>query len=305
MLRRLGFFLLVNAAVLVMASLIMNLIFSSGIIGNQPGDTSGLHMGQGQYLSYPTLIVMCAVWGMVGSLVSLFLSKWMAKTSVGAKVIEQPANAEESWLVDTVQRLSNQADLPMPEVAIYEGAPNAFATGATKSSALLAVSTGLMQLMTEEEVEAVLAHELAHIKNGDMVTLTLIQGVLNAFVLFFSYIVAHLLVRRSEDRSVSGREGTFLMVRIVLQLVFGVLASIIVMYFSRVREYRADSGASSILGDSQPMINALLRLNQASQVESLPKDLSCLGIANNVKISSLFASHPSIEDRVAALKKIR
>ena len=215
-------------------------------------------------------------------------------------MIEQPANAHEAWLVDTVRRLAAKAGIGMPEVAIYEGEPNAFATGAFKNSALVAVSTGLLQSMNKEEVEAVLAHEVAHVANGDMVTLTLIQGVVNTFVVFFARIVGSI-VDRTVFRSERGTGPGYFITVMVCQIVFGILASIIVAWFSRQREFRADAGSARYMGSPTPMVNALARLGGLAPGE-LPKTLSGFGITDKGGVMALFATHPPIEERIAALR---
>jgi heat shock protein HtpX len=217
------------------------------------------------------------------------------------KVIEQPQNADEAWIVETVRRLATKANIGMPEVGIFEGEPNAFATGAFKNSSLVAVSTGLLTGMTREEIEAVLGHEIAHVANGDMVTMTLIQGVMNTFVVFLSRVIGYAVdsfLRRGDDRS-SGPGIGYYVTTIVLDIVLGFLAAIIVAWFSRHREYRADAGSASLLGRKQPMINALARLGGMTPGE-LPKSVAALGITGN--IGALFATHPPIEQRIAALQ---
>jgi len=254
--------------------------------------SNGLNLGM--------LLVFAGLMGFGGAFISLFMSKMMAKWSTGARVIEQPANQTERWLVDTVARLAKKAGIAMPEVAIYEGDPNAFATGPSRSNSLVAVSTGLLYNMTEREVEAVLAHEIAHVANGDMVTLTLIQGVVNTFVVFLSRVVAYVVdgfFRKGEESHGPGIAYTI--TAIVCDILFGILASIIVMYYSRQREFRADAGARDLMGSPQPMIAALQRLGGLSP-EPLPKNMASSGIAGGM--SSLFASHPSMEERIAALQ---
>src|SRR5690606_237985 len=233
---------------------------------------------------------------------SLLISKWMAKQSTGAKVIDpqQPSNAREAWLLDTVYQLADRAGIGRPEVAIYEGAPNAFATGAFRNDALVAVSTGLLDSMSEAEVAAVLGHEVAHIANGDMVTLTLIQGVLNTFVIFLARIVGYFI-----DRAVFKNErgvgmGYYITV-IVCELIFGVLASVVVAWFSRQREYRADAGSARLLGSREPMIHALARLG-GLEPGDLPKTFEASGISGRRSVSALMASHPPIEARIHALQ---
>jgi heat shock protein HtpX len=254
-------------------------------------------------LNVPALLGFATVFGFGGAFISLLMSKTMAKWSTGARVIETPQNSTEFWLVDTVGRLAKAAGLAMPEVAIYEGEANAFATGATKNNSLVAISTGLLQAMTKDEAEAVLAHEISHIANGDMVTLTLIQGVVNTFVFFLSRVIGFMVdsfLRRGDDRS--GPGIGYMITVMICQIALGVLASIIVAWFSRQREYRADAGSAKLEGGPRNMIAALRRLGGLSP-EPLPSGLATSGIAG--KTASLFASHPSIEDRIAALSQIR
>jgi heat shock protein HtpX len=255
--------------------------------------SNGLNLG--------TLLGFSLVMGFGGAIISLLLSKPMAKWSTGAQVITQPQSADEAWIVDTVQRLSAKAGIAMPEVAIYEGEPNAFATGAFRDSALVAVSTGLLQGMTREEVEAVLGHEIAHIANGDMVTLTLIQGVLNTFVVFLSRVVGYVVdsALRKNDEENTGPGMGYYITSIVLDIVLGFVASMIVAWFSRQREFRADQGAADLLGRKQPMINALARLGHMQSGE-LPKSVAAMGITGD--LGKLFASHPPLEERIAALQ---
>ena len=252
-------------------------------------------------LNLSALLGFAMIMGFGGAFVSLLISKWMAKMSTGAQVITQASNADEAWLLDTVRRLAERAGIAMPEVAIYEGEPNAFATGAFKNSALVAVSTGLLRGMTREEVEAVLGHEVAHIANGDMVTLTLIQGVLNTFVVFLSRVIGYFvdnLLRKNDEES-SGPGMGYYVTSIVLDIVLGFVASMIVAWFSRQREFRADAGSAQLLGRKQPMINALARLGQM-QPGALPNNVAALGITGD--LSKLFASHPPLEERIAALQ---
>lgn len=258
----------------------------------------------GNSLNLGTLQGFAAVMGFGGAFISLMLSKTMAKWSTGARVIETPSNDTERWLVHTVQKLASRANLPMPEVAVYEGEPNAFATGPSKSNSLVAVSTGLLASMTEEEVEAVLAHEVAHIQNGDMVTLTLIQGVVNTFVFFLARVVGYLVdnfLRRNDEES-SGPGIGYMVTVIVCEIVFGILASAIVMYFSRQREFRADAGAATLLGGARPMVNALRRLGGVAAGD-LPQNMAASGISGGRGgLMALFSSHPSIEERIGALE---
>ncbi|RTZ44468.1 protease HtpX [Candidimonas sp. SYP-B2681] len=287
--KRIFLFLLTNVAVMVVLSASMNVL------------------GVGRYLTangldLTQLLIFSALIGFTGSIISLLISKWMAKQSTGARVIDPqaPATPQEAWLVDTVHQLADRAGIGRPEVAIYDGAPNAFATGAFKNDALVAVSTGLLSSMTEEEVAAVLGHEIAHVANGDMITLTLIQGVVNTFVVFFARIVGYFVDRAifKNDRGVGA--GYYITV-IVCEIVFGVLASIIVAWFSRHREYRADAGSASLLGSREPMIRALARLGGV-QAGELPKAFQASGISGNRSISAMFASHPPIEARIHALQ---
>lgn len=260
----------------------------------------------GGNLNLTMLLAFSAVLGFGGSFISLLMSKTIAKWSTGAKVIDQPRNDMERWLVGTVQRLAQRANIPMPEVAMYEGAPNAFATGPSKSNSLVAVSTGLLQSMSKEEVEAVLAHEVAHVANGDMVTLTLIQGVVNTFVFFIARVVGFLVDQalRKDDSESSGPGIGYMVTVIVMEITLGILASIIVMYFSRQREFRADSGAAHLMGNRQPMISALRRLG-GLESGALPSQMAASGIAGKGGVMALFTSHPPIEERIAALQSNR
>jgi heat shock protein HtpX len=252
-------------------------------------------------LNLSALLGFAMVMGFGGAFISLLISKPMAKWSTGAQVIDQPQNADEAWLLDTVKTLSQRAGLEMPEVAIYEGEPNAFATGAFRNSALVAVSTGLLAGMTREEVEAVLAHEVAHIQNGDMVTLTLVQGVLNTFVVFLSRVIGYAVdsALRKNDEESTGPGMAYYITSIVLDIVLGIAASVVVAWFSRQREFRADAGAAELMGRKQPMINALARL-QSMQSEGLPASLQAMGISGG--LGKMFSSHPPLEERIAALQ---
>jgi heat shock protein HtpX len=286
--RRIVLFLLTNIAVMVVLSI------SARILGIDRFLTgNGLNMGM--------LLAFAALIGFGGSFISLMMSRTMAKWSTGARVIAQPGNQDEAWLVESVRSLASKAMLPMPEVAIYEGAPNAFATGQSKSKSLVAVSTGLLQSMNRKEVEAVLAHEISHIENGDMVTLTLIQGVVNTFVIFLSRVAAYAIdsfLRRDEESR--GPGIGYMISSIVFEILFGVLASVVVMYFSRKREFRADAGAAALMGDRRPMIDALRALGEL-ETGQLPKAMAASGIAGG-RMMALFSSHPPLEERIIALQ---
>jgi len=249
-------------------------------------------------IDYTTLLVMSAIFGFGGAFISLLLSKTIAKWTAGVHIITGSEGSTEYWLVDTVKRLAGKAGVGMPEVGIFEGAPNAFATGAFKDSALVAVSSGLLQSMSKEEVEAVLGHEMAHVANGDMVTLTLIQGVLNTFVFFLSRVVGSI-IDKAVFRSERGSGPGYWITVMVLQFLFGIIAAMIVAWFSRWREFRADRGSASLLGSPNSMIAALSRLG-GLQTAELPPQLKSFGIAGG--IGSLLASHPPIEQRIAALQ---
>ena len=253
-------------------------------------------------LNMTALAGFSLVMGFGGAIISLLISKPMAKFSTGARVISQPQNADEAWIVQTVERFANQAGIGMPEVAIFEGEPNAFATGAFKNSALVAVSTGLLRNMTREEVEAVIGHEVAHIANGDMVTMTLIQGVMNTFVVFLSRVIGYMVdsFLRKGDNESSGPGMGYYITTIVMDILLGVLAAMIVAWFSRQREFRADAGAAQLMGRKQPMINALARLGGLTPGE-LPKTMQAMGIAGG--LGKWFSTHPPIEERIAALQR--
>ena len=251
-------------------------------------------------LNLETLLWFSLLMGFGGSFISLLISKQIALWSTGAHIIKSPEGAHERWLVDTVRRLADKANIGMPDVAVYEGAPNAFATGAFKNSALVAVSTGLLESMSRDEVEAVLGHEVTHVANGDMVTLTLIQGVLNTFVFFLSRVVG-FIVDRTVFRTERGIGPGYYITVIVSQIVFGILAAMIVMWFSRQREFRADAGSARLLGTPQPMIGALMRLG-GMQPGALPQSLAAAGVTGAPGWAALFSSHPPIEERIAALQ---
>jgi heat shock protein HtpX len=289
--KRILLFVLTNLAVMVVLGVVASLL---GV--NRYLTANGLNLS--------ALLGFSLIMGFGGAIISLLMSKPMAKWSTGAHVINQPANPDEAWIVSTVQRLSERAGIAMPEVAIYEGEPNAFATGAFKNSALVAVSTGLLQSMTHEEIEAVLGHEIAHVANGDMVTLTLIQGVLNTFVVFLSRVIGYFVdsMLRSKDEESSGPGMGFYITSFVLDILLGFVASMVVAWFSRHREFRADEGSAQLLGNKQPMINALARLNSL-QAGELPASVAAMGITGG--LGKLFASHPPLEERIAALQAAR
>ncbi|PUE31099.1 zinc metalloprotease HtpX [Limnohabitans sp. Jir61] len=289
--KRILLFVLTNLAVMVVLGVVASLL---GV--NRFLTANGLNLS--------ALLGFSLIMGFGGAFISLLMSKPMAKWSTGAHVINQPANQDEAWLVSVVQRLSERAGITMPEVAIYEGEPNAFATGAFKNSALVAVSTGLLQGMTKEEIEAVLGHEIAHVANGDMVTLTLIQGVLNTFVVFLSRVIGYFVdnMLRSKDDESTGPGMGYYITSFVLDILLGFVASMIVAWFSRYREFAADEGSAKLLGNKQPMINALARLN-SMQAGELPTSVAAMGITGG--LGKLFASHPPLEERIAALQAAR
>jgi len=291
--KRVLLFLATNIAVLVVLSVVLSLIGFEGILDEQGVD-----------LDLGSLLVFAALFGFGGSFISLAISKWSAKRMTGAKVITQPSGQVESWLIETVRRQAREAGIGMPEVAIYDAPePNAFATGARRDNALVAVSTGLLRGMRREEVEAVLAHEISHVANGDMVTLTLIQGVVNTFVIFFSRVIGHL-VDRLVFRTESGHGPGFWIVTIVAQIFLGILASMIVMWFSRHREFRADAGGARLAGRER-MVAALERLKQGHNA-ALPDQLSAFGISGHRAsgLKRLFMTHPPLDERIAALRRI-
>ncbi|MGO4378608.1 protease HtpX [Pseudoduganella sp. RAF53_2] len=289
--KRIILFLATNLAVMVVLSIVLSLL---GIGRPGPGQ---MQLGN--------LLAFSAVVGFTGSIISLLMSKPMAKWSTGARVIDAPQNSTEQWLVSTVHALADRAGIGRPEVAVYEGEPNAFATGAFKNDALVAVSTGLLQSMNREEVEAVLGHEVAHVANGDMVTLTLIQGVVNTFVVFLARIVGGIVdsaINKGEERRGPGIGYTITV--FVCEIVFGLLASIIVAWFSRQREFRADAGSAKLLGSSVPMQHALARLG-GLQPGELPQGMAASGITSGGGWAAMFSSHPPIEERIAALQQQR
>jgi heat shock protein HtpX len=251
-------------------------------------------------INYGALLWMSAIFGFGGAFISLLMSKWIAKMSVGAQTIDGSEGSTQYWLVQTVHHLADKAGIGHPEVALYEGPANAFATGAFRDSSLVAVSTGLVESMSKEEVEAVLGHEISHVANGDMVTLTLIQGVLNTFVFFLSRVVGYI-VDKAVFRTERGVGPGFYITMIASQIVFGILASAIVAWFSRQREFRADRGSANLLGSPQPMIAALSRLG-GIQTGGLPDAVKTFGISSESGLAQIFATHPPIEVRIAALR---
>jgi heat shock protein HtpX len=286
--KRIFLFVLTNLAVVLVLGMVSRLLGVDRFL-----QANGLNLG--------ALLVFAAIMGFGGAIISLLLSKTIAKWSSGVQVIEQPRNADEAWILDTVRKFADKSGIGMPEVGIFEGDPNAFATGAFKNSALVAVSTGLLQGMTREEVEAVIGHEVAHIANGDMVTMTLIQGVMNTFVVFLSRVVGYLVdswLSRGEQRS--GPGIGYYVTTIVLDILLGFLAAIIVAWFSRQREFRADRGSAQLMGRREPMIHALARLGGMVPGE-LPKSIQAFGITSGV--GKLFSTHPPIEERIAALQQ--
>lgn len=298
---RIGLFLLTNLAVVIVFSIVFSILSSVFGIGRVHG-ANGLNL--------VALGLMCFVYGMVGSTISLFLSKWLAKKSTGTQIIATPSNASEQWLIDTVAKQAAQVNIKMPEVGIFDNPqPNAFATGWNKNDALVAVSTGLLNTMTPDEVEAVLAHEIGHVANGDMVTLALIQGVVNAFVMFFARIIGTIvdqtLFRNGEEGNYQPGMGYFI-TSMVMDMVLGVLASAIVMWFSRLREYRADEMGAT-LASREKMIAALNALRPAAQrPDTMPQAMQAFAInsgkTQGFSLAGLFQSHPSLDDRIKALQ---
>lgn len=290
---RIVLFLLTNAAVLLLISLIFQVLGLGEFLSQQ-----------GVNLNLQTLLIYSGVIGMSGSMISLMMSKWMAKQSMGVYVIGQPRNTTERWLLDVVARQAEQAGLGMPEVGIFESPdPNAFATGMSKNDSLVAVSTGLLQSMSADEVEAVLGHELSHVANGDMVTLGLLQGVVNTFVYFFATIAGHLVDRvifRSEDDR-GGYGPAYFITQMVAQILLSILATMIVMWFSRWREFRADAGGARLAG-RQKMIGALRALQRSHDPQELPGEFAAFGISGGGGFSRLFMSHPPLEERIEALQ---
>ena len=286
--KRILLFVMTNLAVVVVLGIVANLL---GV--NRYLTANGLNLG--------ALLGFALVMGFGGAIISLLISKPVAKWSAGVRVIAQPQNVDEAWIVETVRKFADKAGIGMPEVGIFDGEPNAFATGAFKNSALVAVSTGLLQGMTREEVEAVIGHEVAHIANGDMVTMALIQGVMNTFVVFLSRVIGYAVdsfLRRGNDQN-SGPGMGYWITTIVLDIVLGFAAAMVVAWFSRQREFRADAGSAQLMGRRQPMVNALARLGGMVPGE-LPKSIAAMGITGG--IGKLFSTHPPIEERIAALQ---
>jgi heat shock protein HtpX len=289
---RIGLFIITNIAIMVLISIVFSLFGIQGVLAENGVD-----------LNLTALLIYSAVIGFSGALISLFMSKFMAKRSMNVHVITQPQNSDERWLIDAVKRQAKQAGIGMPEVGIFDHtSPNAFATGWNRNNSLVAVSTGLLSHMSKAEVEAVLAHEISHVANGDMVTMTLLQGVINTFVVFLSRIIGHI-VDRVVFKVERGHGPAYWIVSIVAQVILGILAQIIVMWFSRYREYRADAGAGKLVGNRN-MIAALQRLKTNPDDEGLPTEMSALAI-NGGSIKALFSSHPPLDDRIKALQQPR
>ncbi len=292
--KRVVLFVLTNLAILALLSLTLRLTGLDLLLLQ----STGIH--------FTGILIFAAIFGMGGAFLSLAISKWMAKTSMGVEIIDQPANSTEHWLLQTVGRQAQRAGIGMPEVGIFESPdPNAFATGMNKNNALVAVSTGLLEQMNEDEVEAVLGHEISHIANGDMVTMTLIQGVLNTFVIALSRVIG-MLVDRVILKNERGYGIGYWVTSIIAEIILGILATMIVMWFSRYREFRADEGGARLAG-RQKMIAALQRLQQAYEPEALPGQLAAFGINGGLGegFKALFRSHPPLEERIAALRQLR
>ena len=292
--KRILLFLITNIAVLLTLGIVANVLC---VI------VSGTTLEQAIGPEYASLAVFAFVYGVIGAFISLLISKPMAKFACGARTIDGSEGPAERWLVETVQDLARRANVRTPEVAIYEGAANAFATGAFKNSALVAVSTDIMAQMSREELRAVLGHEMSHVANGDMVTLTLVQGVLNAFVIFFSRVVAHIVANAGNGERRRSSGGLYVALVFVMQLVLGILASLVVYAFSRRREYAADAGSARLLGTPSPMIAALRRLGNLKP-GVLPDSLKAMGIAEGRERTSIWSTHPSLSDRIEALQNL-
>lgn len=289
---RIVLFLLTNVAILVVVSIVFNLLGLSGAL-----DAQGIN------INLNALLIMSGVIGITGSVISLAMSKWMAKRSMGVEVIERPQNQTEQWLVATVEKLARQAGIGMPEVGVFHAPEaNAFATGMNRNSALVAVSTGLLSSMKADEVEAVLGHEISHVANGDMITMALMQGVVNTFVYFFATLIGHV-VDRTVFKTERGYGPGYFVTQMLAQIVLGILASMLVMWFSRYREFRADAGGAKLAG-REKMIGALRALQRAHEPQPLPGQLAAFGI-NGGGMMRLFMSHPPLEERIAALQSNR
>ena len=289
---RIFLFLATNMAVMLLVGLVFQLLGIQGMLAQNGVD-----------LNLTAVMVMSLIVGFSGSVISLFMSKSMAKRSMGVRLIEQPSNSSERWLVETVYRQADQAGIGRPEVGIFDSPqPNAFATGANRNAALVAVSTGLLSAMTQDEVEAVLGHEVSHVANGDMITMALIQGVVNTFVMFLSTVIGHL-IDRIVFKTERGHGPAYYITSMIAQLVLSVLASMIVMWFSRQREFRADEGGAELAG-RQKMIASLRRLQQAHEPQDLPDQMAAFGISGGVGagLKALFLTHPPLEQRIAALE---
>lgn len=287
--KRIFLFLVTNLAVLFVISITLRLLGVDQILNESGG------------IDFNALLIMSAVMGFAGSIISLLLSKWSSKRMVGAQVITNPIDPTERWLLETVHRQAQAAGIGMPEVATYEAPEvNAFATGWNRNSALVAVSSGLLHNMSRDEIEAVLAHEISHVANGDMITLALIQGVVNTFVIFFSRIIGHL-IDRLVFKTERGNGPAYWVTSIVAQMVLGVLASVIVMWFSRQREFRADAGGANLAGRSK-MISALEKLKINHEQATLPERMAAFGIAGGSSFAKLFSTHPSLDERIDALR---
>lgn len=290
---RILLFLATNIAIMIVISILFSVLGLTGTLD-----------AQGVDLNLNALLVMSAIIGMAGSFISLAMSKWMAKRSMGVYVIEQPQDQTERWLIEVVKRQAQRVGIDMPEVGIFNTPePNAFATGMTKNSSLVAVSSGLLQAMNQDEVEAVIGHEMSHVANGDMVTMALMQGVLNTFVYFFATVIGHI-VDRTVFKTEEGRGPAYYIVQIVAQIVLGILASMIVMWFSRYREFKADAGGANLAG-REKMISALRALQRNQEAPPLAGQLAAFGISGSGGMSRLFMSHPPLEERIAALQNQR
>lgn len=296
--KRIFLFLVANFAIMLVMMVVFHVVCA--FLGVDPNAA----FAQSGELNLEALAIFSLIFGMTGSIISLLLSKTIAKWSVGAKTIDGTEGEAERWLVETVRSLAERANVKMPEVAIYEGQANAFATGAFRNHALVAVSTDIMAQMTKEELRAVLGHEMSHVANGDMVTMTLLQGVLNACVIFLSRVVAFMAANAASDGKSRrrGSSGIYTLVYFVMQIVLGFVASLVVYWFSRRREYAADAGSANLLGTPSSMIAALRRLGNL-EPGVLPDSIKAMGIAG--KHASLFATHPSLEDRIEALERLQ